>query len=231
MVVKKVQEDILRGKILNISLGTQMQVQLGGMDGPFKSNLVGMVREKFVMVELPMITGILNKLRDGNRATVRYLYSGSVYGFYSTVLAYITKPIPLLFLSYPKIVEILDLRKFKRVDCMFPAVAKIQDQEHKGFIMDISTGGCKLFLDISGNIQIPHMEVGESIHLSFQLIGSSEPQTAIGKVRTTSRDSAKVTVGIQFDAMESEMVKSIETLIDSFSYAGDNLKFPNEDHS
>ncbi len=220
---EKVHEDILRGKILNISLGTQMQIRLGGMDGHFKSSLVGMVREKFVMIELPMMTGILNKLHDGNRVTARYLYSGSVYGFYSTVLAYITKPAPLLFLSYPKIVEILDLRKFKRVDCIFPAVVKIQEWEYKGLIMDISTGGCKLSLDISDNIQIPPMEAGESIDLSFQLIGSSEPQTVIGKVRTANRDSAKVAVGIQFDALDAEMIRSIETLIDSFSFAEDNL--------
>ena len=216
MDLEKVQENLLRGKILNISLGTPMQIQLGGMDGPFKSSLVGIVREKFVMIQLPMITGILNKLHDGNRVTARYLYSGSIYGFHSTVLAYITKPAPLLFLNYPRIVEILDLRECKRVDCFFPADAKIQEGEYKGLILDISTGGCKLSLDISGNIQIPHMEVGESINLSFRLIGSSEPQTVLGKVRTISRDQGKVVVGIQFDALDSEMVKSIEALIESF---------------
>jgi c-di-GMP-binding flagellar brake protein YcgR len=213
---KKVHEDMLRGKILNIGLGTPMQIQLGGMDGPFKSSLVGMVREKFVMIQLPMMTGILNKLHDGNRVTARYLYSGSIYGFHSTVLAFITKPAPLLFLTYPKIVEILDLRQCKRVDCFFPVNAKIQEKEYKGLILDISTGGCKLSLDISGNILIPHMEVEESIDLSFQLIGSSTPQTVLGKVRTTSRDQGKVVVGIQFDALDSEMVKSIEALIESF---------------
>jgi c-di-GMP-binding flagellar brake protein YcgR len=221
MDLEKLHDNVLRGKILNISLGTQMQIQLGGMDGPFKSSLVGMVRENFLMIQLPMMTGILNKLNEGNRVTARYIYSGSIYGFHSAILAFITKPSPLLFLTYPKIIEILDLRKCKRVDCFFPANAKIQEVEHKGLILDISTGGCKFSIDTSSDARIPHIEVGEIINLSFQLIGTSEAQTVFGKVRTTSRDQRKVVVGIQFDALDSEMAKSIEALIESFWSAED----------
>jgi c-di-GMP-binding flagellar brake protein YcgR len=216
MDLEKVHEDVLRGKILNIGLGTQMQIQLGGMEGPFKSSLVGMVRDKYLMIQLPMMTGILNKLFEGNRVTARYIYSGSVYGFHSTVLAFITKPSPLLFLAYPKIVEILDLRNSKRVDCFFPAHAKIHEEEYKGVILDISTGGCKFSIDTACNVRIPDMEIGESISLSFQLIGRPEPRTVLGKVRTTSRDQGRVVVGIQFDALDSEMANSIEALIESF---------------
>lgn len=116
----KVQEEVLRGKILNIGLGTRLQVQLSGMEGQFRSNLVGMEPERYLIVQVPMMTGILNKLQEGNRATVRYLYSGYIYGFSSTVMHFSTKPAPLLFLAYPKTVEIIELRKSKRVDCFFP---------------------------------------------------------------------------------------------------------------
>jgi c-di-GMP-binding flagellar brake protein YcgR len=219
---EKVHEEMLRGKILSIGLGTRMQIQLAGMDGQFKSNMVGLEPERFLIVQLPMMTGILNKLYEGNRATVRYMYSGSVYGFHSTVLHYITKPSPLLFLTYPKTIEIIELRKSKRVDCFFPGQAEIQEKELQGAIVDLSNGGCKFSIDTSGEIRVPQMEVGENINLSFQLIGSAQPHTFPGKVRSISREQEKVVVGIQFDALDTKIIKSIDALIESFWTIGDH---------
>jgi hypothetical protein len=154
--------------------------------------------------------------------TVRYMYSGSVYGFYSTVLHFITKPSPLLFITYPKTIEIIELRKSKRVDCFFPGQAKIQEKEHQGAIVDLSTGGCKFSIDTSGEIRVPQMEVGENINLSFQLIGSPQPHIFLGKVRSISREQGKVVVGIQFGALDTKIVKSIEALIESFWLSDDH---------
>ena len=222
MEQKEAQEDVLRGRILNIALGTRLQVQLAGMDGHFRSSMVGMQPDQFLLIQLPMITGILNKLQEGNRATVRYLYSGSVYGFHSTVLHFITKPTPLLFLTYPRTIEILQLRQAKRVDCFFAGSARIQGKEYQGAVVDISTGGCKFFIDTSGDVTVTQMAVGERMEVSFQLPGNSEPQNALGKVRSTSRDPMKVIVGIQFDALGAEVVNSIEALIGSFWLSDDH---------
>jgi c-di-GMP-binding flagellar brake protein YcgR len=213
---ENVHEDILRGKILNIALGTRMQVQLGGTDTQFKSFMVGMEPEEYLIIRLPMIPGIANKLYAGNRVTVRYMYSGSVYGFRSTVLHFITKPSPLLFAAYPKTIEVFQLRESKRVDCFFPGLANIQGKEYPGVIVDISTGGCRFIIDTSGEVRVAQVEVAEEINLSFHLIGSPQPLTARGKVRSISREQGKVVVGIQFDALDSEITKSIQILIKSF---------------
>jgi c-di-GMP-binding flagellar brake protein YcgR len=212
----RVHEQVLRGRVLNIGLGTRLQVQIGGMDGQFKTILVGMSPEEYLLIQLPMMAGILNKLYEGNRVTVRYMYAGSVYGFHTTILHFITKPSPSLFLTYPKSIEIIELRKGKRVDCFFPGLAKIQDKELQGAIVDISTGGCKFSIDTSGEVRVPPMEVGENFNLSFQLIGSPQPDTFPGRVRSISREQGKVVLGIQFDALDTEIVKSIEALIESF---------------
>jgi hypothetical protein len=165
MEQKEVHEDVLRGRILNIALGTRVQVQLAGMDGQFKSSMVGMQPGQFL---------------------------------------------------------ILQLRQSKRVDCFFPGRAKIQGKEHQGSVVDISTGGCRFSIDTSGEVRVAQMEVGETIDVSFQLSGSSEPQTALGKVRSISRDPMKVIVGIQFDALDAETVNSIEALIGSFWLSDDH---------
>jgi len=216
MDLERVHEDALRGKILNIALGTTVHVNLSGLDGQFKSIMIGQEPQKYLMIRLPMLRSILNKLYEGNRVTVRYMYSGSVYGFVSTVLHFITKPSSLLFLAYPKTVEILDLRRSKRVDCFFPGTAKVQEKECTGRIVDISTGGCKFSIDTSGDVRVPLIEVEEDINLSFQLIGNSQLEPVLGKVRSVSRDQGKVVVGIQFDALNTETQKCIEVLIESF---------------
>jgi c-di-GMP-binding flagellar brake protein YcgR len=222
MDLESVHEDALRGKILNIGLGTTVHINISGLDGQFKSIMVGQEPQKYLMIRLPLSTGIINKLYEGNRATVRYMYSGCVYGFLSTVLHYITKPSPLLFLAYPKTVEIIELRRSRRVDCFFPGTAMIHEKECTGTVVDISTDGCKFSIDASGGQRVPLIEVEADINLSFHLIGNSQLEPILGKVRSISRDRGKVVVGIQFDALNSETRKCIEVLIESFWPIEDN---------
>jgi c-di-GMP-binding flagellar brake protein YcgR len=222
----KVHEEVLHGRVLNIGLGTRLQVQIAGMEGQFRSVLVGMSPEEYVLIQLPMMAGILNKLYEGNRVTVRYMFAGSVYGFQSTVLHFVTKPSPLLFVKYPKTIEIIGLRKTKRVDCFFPGMAKVQEKELQGALVDISTGGCKFSIDTSGEAIVPQMEMGENITLSFQLIGSPQPHSFQAKVRSISREQVRVVLGIQFDALDTETVKTIEALIESFWTIGDHRLGP-----
>lgn len=212
----EVQEDLLRGKLLSIGLGTALRVRLGGMDGHFNSSMVGVEPGQFLIMQLPMMTGIINKLYEGNRATVRYMYSGSIYGFRASILHYITKPSPLIFLTYPKSIEILQLRSSKRVDCFFSGRVDILGKEIPVAIVDISTGGCKFNIETTDEIRVPHMEVGENVNLSFKLIGSLHPHTFRGKVRSICRDQGQVVVGIQFEDLDAEIAKRIEVLIDSF---------------
>ncbi|OPZ60944.1 MAG: hypothetical protein BWY87_00157 [Deltaproteobacteria bacterium ADurb.Bin510] len=48
---------------------------------------------------------------------VRYLYNGTVYGFQTKLIEYITSPTKLFFLDYPRIIEHHDLRQEKRFPC------------------------------------------------------------------------------------------------------------------
>jgi c-di-GMP-binding flagellar brake protein YcgR len=216
MDLERVHEDALRGKILNIGLGTTVHVHISGMDGQFKSIMVGQEPQKYLMIRLPLSSDVFNKLYEGNRAKVRYMYSGSVYGFLSTVLHYIDKPSSLLFLAYPKTVDILESRRSRRVDCYFSGTATIREKECSGTVVDISIEGCKFSIDTSGDQRVPVIELEEAISLSFQLIGNSQLDPVFGKVRNISRDGEKVVVGVQFNALDPETRKCIEILMESF---------------
>ena len=64
--------------------------------------------------------------------TVRYLWSGSVWGFQASVLNTTQNPAPLIFLSYPGSIERYDLREEERIDCLIPTKAEINGNEIDG---------------------------------------------------------------------------------------------------
>ena len=102
-----------------------MQIQLAGMTAALKCLPVGMETDQDLLVRFPIASGVLNRLHDGNRATVRCIYAGTVYGFYCNVVNHVVKPVPLVFLSYPASFEVLNHRKSDRVDCFVPVLASV----------------------------------------------------------------------------------------------------------
>ena len=76
------------GRALNIGIGTRMQFQLGGKGQEFKAAgvLAGMISDKYLMIRVPAIPGILSRLQEDDLIVVRYVYAGNVYGFNSTIV-------------------------------------------------------------------------------------------------------------------------------------------------
>lgn len=83
------------------------------MEGHFNSSMVRVEPDRLLIMQLIMMTRIINKLYGGNRATVRYMYSGSIYSFRASILNYITKFSFLIFLTYPKSIESLQVKVFR----------------------------------------------------------------------------------------------------------------------
>jgi c-di-GMP-binding flagellar brake protein YcgR len=134
----------------------------------------GYSRDRYLLLDTPQHEGSSLDFERGMPLTLRLMHESKVYGFEAEVLARITMPFPLLFLTYPKDVESLNLRKGKLYKVMLdtaytpvPAddVHEIGDgeiEERKGLILNLSENGALLETDWP-------MEVGESISLSFAL--------------------------------------------------------------
>lgn len=191
----------------HIDLGTPLIIELGGMEGRLKSTLVGMESGQNMILRIPMIPGIRDKLYEGNRIVVRYVHCGTVYGFESVVLGFVMKPTQVMFISYPKVIEIHNLRKYQRVDCFFPVEIEVGSQRHCGAVLDISTGGCRLVAELSGPLEL---NVGGAVKLYFQLTGS---RPLSGIAQNINRDSEKATIGIAFNCPELEQRRNIETYV------------------
>jgi c-di-GMP-binding flagellar brake protein YcgR len=135
-----------------VDVGSKMSMELNGLDFKLTASVVGFVKSKFLVTSIPLATGLnrqhlLQHLYNGNGVTVRYLREGSVMGFKSEILQVLFSPFPLLFLEYPARVESVNLRKFPRINCFFPAMALIKEERRPSFICNVSQAGCCLFID------------------------------------------------------------------------------------
>jgi c-di-GMP-binding flagellar brake protein YcgR len=217
-MLQQVTEQILQGRILSIGIGTTLQFQLGRKGQELKAAgvLVGMSSDEYMMIRVPAIPGILSRLCEGDPIVVRYVYAGNVYGFTSTILTCIQKPALIVFIAYPASVESMNLRKARRMQCLFPASVKRRGGDLKGLILDISLGGCKICVDTDWS-ESSSMDVDETIEISFLLTGTTEEQVINGKIQNMKKDDKHTEMGIQFDHENGAVLDNVKLYMDQFA--------------
>ena len=90
---------------LAIALGSEMNMQIEGMEEKFKSILIGIEAPTHLMVRMRIPTKFRSQIDEGTTFLVRYVYLGNLYGFKTKSLGSVEKPYKVTFLSYPDKVE------------------------------------------------------------------------------------------------------------------------------
>ena len=116
--------------------------------------LIGSRPGRYLIVEMPKVAGAPVKLDDGTRWAANFISKGAVYSFNTEVLGYTYRLVPLLFLDYPKEVEVANLRTEKRYPVNIPLVSNVvsspkpegddrkpASDQLKALVVDISEGG------------------------------------------------------------------------------------------
>ncbi len=133
---------------LTIDLNTELHIEIIGVIEKFKSTLIGIKVDKFIIVDLPSIFDtnskkIIEKNLSAN-VIVRYVYKGTAYGFKSNLMSLFLEPTPMLFLRYPINVEKHNLRRQRRMACRLPGKIKLDSDIFVGIVLDISTIGAQI---------------------------------------------------------------------------------------
>ena len=144
---------------------------------------------------------------------MRYVFMGNVYGFRSSLLGFTMEPFPVTFLSFPETVETLNLRQKPRVSCHIPATAELRGLKLKGVITDISAVGTRFSVIISEMGEIHEVNVDDHVNLSFPLIGMEGLKKFQGKVKNVTRDSKKLSFGVQFENLDAKVADSIDAYV------------------
>lgn len=204
----------LPGSTLEIPLGGDALVEVAGTQKRFKSIFVGMDKEHFILLKLPMKRQIMETLSPNLPLTVRFLMEGGkVCGFQAQVTHLSVKPHPLLYLSYPQTLEILKLRRHDRVACYQPVAFFLEGEEYKGIIVNISAGGCRILVEGEEARTLEDKAVGEQLVFQLRLFGSEESVYLQGLVKTITPEQEKFTLGVAFQDIDPELAMQIEKYV------------------
>jgi c-di-GMP-binding flagellar brake protein YcgR len=205
------RKDKSRHLDLRFDLGTVLHIEQERDGERIQTTVVGVLPQACLILKLPTIVGIDSPLCKNNPVQVRYVDAGDVYGFQSTVLGSISTPFPLTFLSFPRAVERSNVRRHPRIDCYIPTTLKFDVVSKAGIISDISRGGCRLKLRDTRDMEAAELTMGREVILYFPLLGLQGVRECSGIVRNITLDSEGISVGIEFDAVEAELLEMIES--------------------
>jgi len=199
---------------LDITLRTNLMLQIEAVEGYLKSTLVGVVDNRFVVISMPRSNlKIDHSLFIDKQIIVRYLNRGALHGFQSQIIDTITKPLPLMFISYPKVVSRQDIRRYKRVDCFLPSSAELGGQESDGAIVNISRGGCLFVANTPRGNGLGAVDQGAKLGLSFSLLEAQANGQARAVVRSHNIKRDMVLLGLEFEEIDPSIQQAIEAFV------------------
>lgn len=124
---------------------------LESIKSKLQATLVGYRKNRYLIVERPSAGTTPLGLTEGTRWMVNFVREGDIYTFQSQVMGTVSRPIPLIFLVYPKEINRTSLRQADRIPVNLPVLMRqnsASNQEeyptYKGLIRDISEGGCQV---------------------------------------------------------------------------------------
>jgi c-di-GMP-binding flagellar brake protein YcgR len=199
-----------------LTLGTTLQLQIQGL-GVALSALTGMEEGQYLLIKTPPFAELATKLHEKNHIIVRYVNTGEVFGFRSTLIGIIREPVRFSILSYPATIESINLRKHERANCMVSAGIKlVEGGNYEGIVVDISMGGCSFEFNTPESGDFPLMKIGEEAVLAIHFPGNTEAAVFNICLRSIKMDNKTMRIGIQFlksnfvetDAISFQAVKT-----------------------
>jgi len=189
---------------VEIDHGVELIVEIEGVYGHMKSELVGQRTGHYLVIRTPVgPAGYKNKLFDGNNVLVRYLRQDMAYGFQSSILKSIVEPEQLLFIACPRVLQERTLRSVKRVDTYIVAKVAVQAQSVAGTIVDMSAKGCRCIVPshVEHTKQI-ELHNGDPVVIYAELDG--EEVHLAGWIRNLMTYHGATKLGIEFDRLPQE---------------------------
>jgi len=195
---------------LPINLGTDLQVDIEGTEIRFKSKLVGVEPNQFLLIKLPVSDDAVDQITK-NPVVVRYIYKGSIFGFRTTYINSASDPFHLAFIKYPDEFENYELRAQSRYECFLPIRVKIKESEKSGALLDISEEGIRIAIRDRGYAP-SFLQLEDPVSVFIRFPQSPTEEEFFTEVRRISNEAGRVVLGLGF----SELDLSKKSLIAKF---------------
>lgn len=163
-----------------------------------KCIFVGQKKDQFFVVTPPSnFSPVEKKLLQADPILVRYQLEGDIFEFTSKVLEINYKPLTLLLLQHPAVIEKKELRSQKRISCFISAKMEVNNETQDVIIKDISKLGCRCVFETSKKLEIA-LRIDDHISLSFGFPGIFDEQEILGKIKDIRMEKSRLDVGIEF---------------------------------
>lgn len=201
---------------ISIDIGTKLYLQIDGVDFILQSMFIGMETNEYIIIKSPSsLFKIKHKLFRGNDIVVKYVCKG-IHTFQTRVIEHITKkvsmakPLSMLIIEYPKIIQSHDPRSHTRMHCFIPSTITGKNNKGVGAVLDISRVGCRWQMKATlKEEKIPSFSVNEKVTVECKSPGVKESLILVGDVRTIKRNKQELTLGVLFRKRSQEVQNEI----------------------
>lgn len=208
---------------LGLDQNTRVFVRLNPLSQqsqPLHGEFLGTSHYEFMIIRLPSVPGLLNKLLPQTRVEIRYMQEGAVHTFTTELISYTIKPSLLLFTSYPDRMSIMDTRKHHRVLCALPILMHSPKGDAEGLICDLSLGGCRVSLELTGQSDMRELMVGDSVVLQTIFTADGLPCGSKAVVRNVEMAGTRVATGLSFLDKNTDFLVPLTRYIKSVQALG-----------
>ncbi|WP_432737683.1 flagellar brake domain-containing protein [Maridesulfovibrio sp. FT414] len=203
---------------LRLRLGERANLELASGERMW-SEIVGVKLGYFLSVWVPDLKEADYKkyFTDYPEVTVRAKCDGCyLCGFKSSVTRVQLYPYPLLFLSYPRKFEKINLRKSKRVEC-FQLVSLCNEAcELTGVFRDISEGGGRIECTFPRESDVGSFVENERIRYRFDYAQSYNTISGVGVIRNLIQAGSRLSLGLKFESFDGDCKSDLAKVIKSF---------------
>jgi hypothetical protein len=186
---------------------------LGQKLPPMQGEYLGGRHYEFLIISLPSTPGLLKYIIPHSMVELSYMSEGSVNSFRSEVLSHSVKPRLVLYTSYPDRIHIKETRRHRRVACALPVTLHSAKGDASGMIFDLSMGGCRLALNLSGQSALRDLAVGDWVVIQTVLNTDGLPCGGAAAVRNVETSGSKLLAGLSFTEKHPDFMSALDNYI------------------
>lgn len=220
-ILKEVQgltnEDLRKIRSLRPGMPLDIQVSTPTTAKRVRTECLGMDANRMIMIRYPDESkwgNLSDAIYPDNSTIVRFILedeTGEVVAFKSKILHIIKKPVNMIFVAFPTLIQSQGLRSERRAQIRVPV--SVLDAEKGvnlafGTLVDISNGGCRIATHRSKTKKLESKEI--LIRLNGQ---EAEPFELKGTIMNIKLDEVHYNYGIKFSTSEEEVEQLINRLM------------------
>jgi hypothetical protein len=203
---------------LELELNSRVLVNLSPMSSEKPARLqgefLGASHYEFLILRLPSIPGLINKLFPHMRLEVSYQFKGAVNKFFAEMISYTTKPSLMIFTSYPDRMSVMEVRKHQRITCALPVTLATSYGDGIAAIKDLSKGGCRLVVELTGQSSMRQLTEGDRVVVQGCFSPDGNSVRGIAIVRAVEISGSRMSVGLAFDEAQKDFGKALGGYLD-----------------